>query len=384
MKIAQVAPLVESVPPVLYGGTERVVSYLTEELVRLGHDVTLYASGDSQTSARLKPICKRALRLDDRCQSPLAHHTVMLQEVFRESKQYDIIHFHTDYLHFPLARFSQVPHVTTLHGRLDLPDLKPLYREFSEMPVISISDSQRKPLPGANWRATIYNGIPEDLLKFHPEPGNYLAFIGRISPEKGIEDAIEIAIRFDMEIRIAAKIDPLDNSYFNEKIKPLLSHHLVNFIGEVGDKEKNSFLGNAYALLFPIKWPEPFGLVMIESMACGTPVIAYHCGAVPEVMRNEVTGFIVENIAGAVNAAHRISTINRSSCRKVFDECFSAGRMTRGYLNAYKERIDSKQNLHNMFAAGALINGRRYTDQRPVVYPGNISPGGRSYPCPQN
>lgn len=384
MKIAQVAPLVESVPPVLYGGTERVVSYLTEELVRQGHNVTLYASGDSQTSARLKPICKRALRLDDIYQDPLAHHMVMLQEVFRELKHYDIIHFHTDYLHFSLVRFSQVPHVTTLHGRLDLPDLKPVYREFSEMPVISISDSQRKPLLEANWQATIYNGIPDDHLKFHPEPGNYFAFIGRICPEKGIEEAIEIAIRFGMEIRIAAKIDLVDNSYFNEKIKPFFSHHLVNFIGEIGDKEKNSFLGNAYALLFPIQWPEPFGLVMIESMACGTPVIAYRRGSVPEVIRDEVTGFIVENIEDAVKAAHRIGMINRSSCRKVFDECFSASRMTRDYLNAYKERIESKQNLHNMFAGGALINGRRYTDQRSVVYPSNISPGRRSYPGPQN
>lgn len=373
MKIAQVAPLIESVPPVLYGGTERIVSYLTEELVSLGHNVTLYASGDSQTSARLKPMCPRALRLDDTYQDPLSHHIVMLQKVFQESEHYDIIHFHTDYLHFSLARFSQVPHITTLHGRLDIPDLKPVYREFFEMPVISISDSQRKPLPEANWQATIYNGIPGDLLKFHPEPGKYFAFIGRISPEKGIEEAIEIAIRFGMEIRIAAKIDPLDNSYFNEKIKPLISHPLVNFIGEIGDKEKNSFLGNAYALLFPIQWPEPFGLVMIESMACGTPVIAYRRGSVTEVIRNEVTGFIVEDIEGAVNAAHRIGMINRSSCRKVFDECFSASRMTQGYVNAYKECINSKQNLHNMFAGGALINGRRYTDQRPVVYPRNIS-----------
>ncbi len=338
MRIAQVAPLFESVPPKLYGGTERVVSYLTEELVRQGHDVTLFASGDSITKAELVACSPRALRLDEECVDPLAHHMVMLDKVFKVAHCFDIIHFHIDYLHFPLSRRSGAPNVTTLHGRLDLPDLVPLYQEFPQARVVSISDSQREPLPDANWQGTVYHGLPEDLYKFREEEGSYLAFLGRVSREKRVDRAIEIAKKTGMTLKIAAKVDKADEAYFKEEIEPLLNDPLIELIGEIGEEDKDEFLGNAYALLFPIDWPEPFGLVMTEAMACGTPVIAFPGGSVPEVIEDGVNGFICESVEEAVAAVERIPTLSRRKCRDVFEERFSATRMAKDYLAIY-ERI---------------------------------------------
>ena len=336
MRIAQVAPLYESVPPKLYGGTERVVSYLTEELVRQGHDVTLFASGDSKTSARLIAACPNALRLDANCKDPLVHHANLLDMVFESAANFDVIHFHVDYLHLPLSTRQKIPHVTTLHGRLDLPDLVPLYRRFHDVPVVSISNAQRAPIPWANWQATVYHGLPEDLLAYNERPGDYLAFLGRISPEKGLDEAIEIARRSKQKLRIAAKVDPVDQSYFQEVIEPLLKNPYCEYIGEIGEAEKADFLGNARALLFPINWPEPFGLVLIEAMACGTPVIAYPRGSVPEVIEDGLTGLLVDDVDGAVRAVSRVDRLSRSGCRKTFERRFTAYRMTRDYLQVYK------------------------------------------------
>ena len=305
MKIAQVAPLYESVPPRLYGGTERVVSYLTEELVAQGHDISLFASGDSVTQARLVSPSPQALRLDQGCVDQLAHHILMLEQVFKEAKEFDVIHFHVDYLHFPLSRRQSLSNVTTLHGRLDIPDLVPLYREFLEMPVISISHAQREPLPWLNWQGTVHHGLPAKLYKLYPEPGKYLAFLGRISPEKGVDRAIEIAKRAGLELQIAAKVDRVDEEYFQQAIRPLLDHPLIHFVGELRDAEKDAFLGNALALVMPVNWEEPFGLVMIEAMACGTPVVAYRRGSVPEVIDEGVTGLIVHKVDQAVKAITR-------------------------------------------------------------------------------
>ncbi len=338
MKIAQVAPLYESVPPRQYGGTERVVSYLTDELVRQGHEVTLFATADSETAAELEPVAPGALRLDERCQDPLAHHVLLMDRVARRAHEFDVIHFHVDYLHFPLLRLLDVPHVTTLHGRLDIPDLAPLYSEFADMPVVSISDDQRRPLPQANWQATVYHGLPLDLYRFNPAGGDYLAFLGRISPEKRVDRAIQIALRTGMEIRIAAKIDRADRDYYEEHIAPLFRLPRVEYIGEIGEREKAEFLGNARALLFPIDWPEPFGLVMIEAMACGTPVIAYRRGSVPEVMADGVTGWIVDDMEQAVAAVERLEGFDRRRCREHFEQHFSAERMARDYLRVY-ERV---------------------------------------------
>jgi glycosyltransferase involved in cell wall biosynthesis len=336
MRIAQVAPLYESVPPKYYGGTERVVSYLTEELVRQGHEVTLFASGDSETNARLVAACRRSLRLDKRYQGQMAHHFVMLERVFQHASEFDIIHFHVDYLHFPISRRKAVTHVTTLHGRLDIPDLVPLYEEFREMPVISISNGQREPLRWANWQATVYHGLPVDIYRFHPEPGSYLAFLGRISPEKRVDRAIEIAKQVGMPVKIAAKIDRVDQDYFESEIAPLLNNSLVEFVGEIDDDEKDEFLGNAYALLFPIDWPEPFGLVMIEAMACGTPVIAYRGGAVGELVEAGQTGFIVESLKDAVEAVRRVAQLSRKRCREVFEQRFTAKRMAHDYVQQFE------------------------------------------------
>jgi glycosyltransferase involved in cell wall biosynthesis len=343
MRIAQVSPLYESVPPKLYGGTERVVSYLTEELVRQGHEVTLFASGDSMTGARLVSPCERSLRLDPDCVNQLAHHILMLEQVYQRAEDFDIIHFHIDYLHFPLSRRQIIPNVTTLHGRLDIPELVPLYQEFREMPVISISDSQRQPLAWVNWEGTVYHGLPVDLYTHRQQPGDYLAFLGRISPEKRVDRAIEVAKRVEMPLKIAAKVDPADEEYFQKQIKPLLDHPLIEYIGEVGEGEKGEFLGNAYALLFPINWPEPFGLVMIEAMACGTPVIAYPHGAVPEVLQHGSTGFIVNDLEEAVRAVQHISMIDRGLCRQVFEARFSASRMARDYVAIYQRILEEKQ-----------------------------------------
>jgi glycosyltransferase involved in cell wall biosynthesis len=341
MRIAQVAPLYESVPPKLYGGTERVVSYLTEELVRQGHEVTLFASGDSVTQARLVAVCEHSLRLDKHCIDQLAHHIFMLEQVYRQAEEFDIIHFHIDYMHFPLSRRFGMANVTTLHGRLDIPDLVPLYREFSEMRVISISDSQREPLPWVNWQGTVYHGLPEDLYIYRQEAGDYLAFLGRISPEKRVDRAIEVAKRAGLPLKIAAKVDHTDEKYFEEEIKPLLDHPLIDYIGEVGEGEKGDFLGKAIALLFPINWPEPFGLVMIEAMACGTPVIAYNRGSVPEVVEDGMTGFIVNDLEDTLRAVERVHTIDRRTCRQHFVERFSAARMSRDYVALY-ERVLSE------------------------------------------
>lgn len=336
MRIAQVAPLYESVPPHRYGGTERVVSYLTEELVRQGHEVTLFASGDSTTRAQLVPGCRHSLRLDAACVDPLAHHLLMLERVFERADAFDVVHFHLEYLHFPFARRRPVPHLATLHGRLDRPELQPLFDEYREMPVVSISESQRLPLPRMNWQACVHHGLPAERYRFHPGHGDYLAFLGRISPEKRVDRAIAIAQRAGLPLRIAAKVDRADLEYFENVIEPLLATPGVDFIGEIGDEEKSDFLGNARALLFPIDWPEPFGLVMIEAMACGTPVIAYRNGSVAEVLENGVTGFVVQRREEAIDAVRRCASLSRARCREVFEQRFTAQRMARDYLDLYE------------------------------------------------
>jgi glycosyltransferase involved in cell wall biosynthesis len=340
MKIAQVAPLFESVPPHGYGGTERVVSYLTEELVRQGHQVTLFASGDSVTQARLVQACAHSLRLDSKCVDQLAPHMVLLEQVFRQASAFDLIHFHIDHLHFPLAVRQPIPTVTTLHGRLDLPDLVPLYQMFPSIPVVSISDAQRAPLPSVHWLGTVYHGLPEDLYTFRATPGTYLAFLGRIAPEKGVEQAIAIAQQVGMPLKIAAKVDRADREYYQEVVQPLLHKSaLVEYLGEVGGATKDAFLGEAAALLFPIDWPEPFGLVMIEAMACGTPVIAYPRGSVPEVLEDGVTGWIVEGLEEAVQAVERVPLLSRARCRQVFEERFAASRMVQDYVKLYRQLL---------------------------------------------
>jgi glycosyltransferase involved in cell wall biosynthesis len=341
MRIAEVAPLIESVPPVLYGGTERVVAYLTDELVAQGHDVTLFASGDSHTSATLVPICPRSLRLDPDCRDQLAWHVIMTELVAARAEDFDIIHFHIAPIHFPLARRLGVPHVTTLHGRLDLPELVPLFNLFDDVPIISISDAQRTPLPQANWLATIYHGLPDGIFDFHPHAGGYLAFLGRISPEKRVDRAIAIATRLGWPLKIAAKVDRADAEYFDRVIRPLLDHPLVEYVGEIGEAEKDAFLGGARALLFPIDWPEPFGLVMIESLACGTPIVAFRGGSVEEVVEDGVTGFIVDSLDEAIDATNRIDTIRRCACRNAFERRFSVRRMAADHVAQYARAIEA-------------------------------------------
>jgi glycosyltransferase involved in cell wall biosynthesis len=341
MKIAQVAPLYESVPPKLYGGTERVVSTLTEELVRLGHDVTLFASGDSITRARLETVSPRSLRLDPSNIDPLARHFLLLERVFAQSERFDVLHFHLDYLHFPISRRVRVPTVTTLHGRLDIPDLAPLYREFTDMPVVSISESQRRPLPQASWRGTVHHGLAPDSYAYREGRGGYLAFLGRISPEKRVDRAIEIARRAGRRLRIAAKVDRVDEKYYEEEIRPLLDDPHVSFLAEIGESQKNSFLGDASGLLFPIDWPEPFGLVMIEAMACGTPVIARPCGSVPEVMRSGRTGFVGDTVDDMVEAVKRVDSIDRAECRRWVEQRFSVERMVDDYEAIFRRRASS-------------------------------------------
>lgn len=335
MRIAQVAPLFESVPPRLYGGTERVVSALTEELVARGHSVTLFASGDSVTNARLVPCAPRSLRLEGGARDSIAFTMMELAEVFDHAREFDIIHNHGDYFAFPFGRHSDTPIITTAHGRLDLPEIQRIYRYFGEAPLVSISDSQRLPMPDLNWVATVYNGI--DFRNFHlrPHPGKYLAFLGRISPEKRPDRAIEVARTLGMPLKIAAKVDEVDKEYFEHAIRPHLSHPLVEYVGEVNELEKDDFLGNAYAYLFPIDWPEPFGLTMVEAMACGTPVIATRCGSVPEVVEDGVSGFICDEMRGFVNAVERAGELNRGVCRAYAQARFSAAAMTDGYENVY-------------------------------------------------
>ena len=337
MKIAQVSPLYESCPPQLYGGTERVASYLTEELVRQGHEVTLFASGDSQTQATLRAPCDRALRLDPRCKDPLLHHLVLLNRVARCAEAFDVIHFHLDFLHFPLFARLWGKTLTTAHGRLDLPDLQPLFREFPMMPLVSISDAQRAPVQWANWQGTVHHGLPIDLYPAGRGDGGYLAFIGRISPEKGVEKAIKIAGRAGIPLKIAAKIDKVDLDYYNDKVKRLLKGPGVEFIGEIGDRDKGKFLGRAMALLFPIDWPEPFGLVMIEAMANGTPIIAFRRGSVPEIIDEGMTGFVVDSVDGAVAAIPRAAALDRSGVRRCFEARFSVERIARDYVELYDD-----------------------------------------------
>ena len=338
LKIAQIAPLAESVPPRLYGGTERVVSYLTEELVRLGHQVTLFASGDSETRAELVACAPRALRLDPNVEDPDACVALMLERVRERAREFDILHFHTDHAHLPVFRDFASKSVTTVHGRLDLPELQPPYRQFSHMPLVSISNSQRRTLPEANWLGTVYHGLSPEVCPFNPAPqGDYFAFLGRVSPEKGLARAIEIARRAHVPLRIAAKIDAADKPYFEQEIEPLLDDPLIYFRGEVSEEDKPAFLGNARALLFPIDWPEPFGLAMIEAMSCGTPVIAWPNGSVPELVDEGVTGIVVRSVDEAVAAIPLVDEMDREQVRLRFEERFSAVRMARDYLALYRK-----------------------------------------------
>lgn len=339
MKIAQIAPLYERVPPRLYGGTERIVSYLTEELVRQGHEVTLFASGDSRTAGELIPCSDMALRLNPAVRDPLPYHLIMLEEVRRRADEFDVLHFHIDLIQFPLLRRYAGRALTTLHGRLDLPDLVPFYRAFPDVPLVSISDAQRRPLSAVNWVGTVHHGLPRDLLPFRSAPkGDYVAFLGRISPEKRPDLAIEIAARAGMRLKIAAKVDKVDQAYWAEVVKPMVDARPgVEFLGEIDEVEKADLLGNARALVFPIDWPEPFGLVAIEAMACGTPVVAFRRGSVPEVVENGVSGFVVETVDEAAEAIGRIDTLSRAQIRRCFERRFTAERMASDYLAIYRQ-----------------------------------------------
>ncbi len=368
MRVAQVAPLYESVPPSLYGGTERVVSYLTEELVNQGHDVTLFASGDSITRARLISPCERSLRLDPEQYDPIAPHTLLLDQVFERAHEFDVVHFHIDYLHFPMSRLARIPNVTTLHGRLDLPQSYVMLRYFDDMPLVSISDAQRRPVRDARWVGTVYHGLPEDLYAFHPRPKRYLAFVGRISPEKRLDRAIRIARASGLPLRIAAKIDKADEAYFDRVIEPMLGEPGIDFVGEIGEEEKSDFFGNALALLFPIDWPEPFGLTMIEALACGTPVIAWPSGSVPEVIDEGYTGFICHSIAEAVHAVARVGELSRKHCRRVFEERFTARRMAQDYVRIYQRVLEWDR------VAKAGEHGRNHPRSRTILHTRNIVP----------
>jgi glycosyltransferase involved in cell wall biosynthesis len=343
LKIAQVAPLYESVPPKLYGGTERVVSYLTEELVAQGHSVTLFASGDSVTTARLVACCDTSLRLNRDCEDQLVHHIAMLQRVLDSSEQFDVVHFHIDYLHFPLSKLMRLPHLTTLHGRLNIPDLKPLYSLFRDMPVVSISLRQRRPLEDVNWVGNVYHGLPQNQFAPSYGDGKYLAFLGRMSSEKGVDVAIDIAIRSGIPLKIAAKVDKADQEYFDQKLKKLLDHPLIEFIGEISEQEKNEFLGNALALVFPIQWAEPFGLVMIESLACGTPVVSIDKGSVTEKIDHGSSGFVVNDCHEAIRAIRNIGALDRRECRRIFEDRFTAARMARDYLQVYNRVLETNK-----------------------------------------
>lgn len=351
MRIAQIAPLYESIPPRFYGGTERVVYYLTEELVRLGHRVTLFASGDSVTSAQLDSACEKALRLSSAGADPLPYHTVLLDRVLARAHEFDVLHFHTDYAHFPATRTLKLPAVTTLHGRVDLPDMAPLYKHFAQLPLVSISQAQRQPLGCVNWMGNVYHGLPMNLYRPHLNGGDYLAFLGRISPEKRPDRAIQIAVEARMKLKIAAKVDKVDREYFEAKIKPMLDSPGIEFVGEIADAHKNDFLGHAYAYIFPIDWPEPFGLTMIEAMACGTPTIAFRCGSVPEILEDGLTGFVVQSNDEALSALKRVPQLSRALCRATFERRFTACRMAKEYLDIYEALADNPsrpQTLHTM------------------------------------
>jgi glycosyltransferase involved in cell wall biosynthesis len=343
MKIAQIASLIESVPPRLYGGTERIVSYLTEELVKQGHDVTMFASGDSVTSAKLVPCCAQALRLNPSVRDPIPYYMLMLDRVRRMHRNFDILHFHIDQFHFPLFSGTDVPTLTTLHGRQDLTDLHHLYRGFPDMPLVSISEAQRKPIPFASFAATIYHGLPPLYEpNFNPR-GGYLAFLGRIAPEKCVDRAIAIAQAVGLPLRIAAKVDRVDEQYFREEIQPLLKLPGIEYIGEIDDRKKGAFLGEALGLVFPIDWPEPFGLVMIEAMACGTPVLAFRKGSVTEIVDPGVTGFIVDNVEEAIGRVGPLLALDRRKVRARYDERFTVRRMALDYVSTYKKLISAKR-----------------------------------------
>ena len=339
MRIAQISPLTEAVPPKLYGGTERVISWLTEELVALGHEVTLFASGDSVTSARLESMWPTALRLDGSVRDPNALHMSMIEQIAQRAREFDLLHFHLDYYPFSVMSRQSTPFLTTLHGRLDLPEHEPVFSTFPNVPLVSISNAQRRPAPNANWIGTVYHGMPENLLRPVPADPSYLAFLGRISPEKRVDRAIHIAERCGLPLKIAAKVDAVDQDYFEEMIKPLLTKPHVEFIGEITDAQKSEFLSNAFALLVPIDWPEPFGLVMIEAMACGAPVIAFNRGAVSELIEDGVTGCVVEDETSAVGALRHLSRLSRTVIRKRFEERFTARRMARDYLAVYRDLV---------------------------------------------
>jgi glycosyltransferase involved in cell wall biosynthesis len=359
MHIAQIAPLTEAVPPKLYGGTERVVHWLTEELVELGHEVTLFASGDSSTSGKLEALWPRALRLDGSVRDPNALHMLMLELVRQRAEDFDFLHFHLDYYPFSLFSRQPVPFVTTLHGRLDLPELQPIFAAFSSIPVISISQAQRRPLPQAGWVQTVHHGLPRNMLQPMPVKPQYFGFLGRIAPEKGVDRAIAIARHCGVPLRIAAKVDRADREYFDEKILALIDGTSVEYIGEISDADKSEFLSGAIALLVPIDWPEPFGLVMIEAMACGTPVIAFNRGSVPEIIEDGVTGFIVEDVEGAIGAVDRLPRLSRDKIRKQFEQRFTARRMAQDYLAVYRRLQDIRE--------GAASHLRLVVDAAPAL-----------------
>jgi glycosyltransferase involved in cell wall biosynthesis len=354
MKIAQVAPLIESVPPRLYGGTERIVSYLTEELVRFGHDVTLFASGDSITRAQLVPCSTRALRLDPAVHDAIPHIMLMIDKVRERAEEFDVLHFHIDLFHFPLFRSLAARTLTTLHGRQDLGDLNPFYFRFGEMPLVSISNDQRKPLPHANFVATIQHGIPADLHRPSFEQGSYVAFLGRISPEKRPDRAIRIARAAGIPLKIAAKVDKVDERYFRTEILPLINGPGIEFIGEINEREKTRFLGEAAALLFPVDWPEPFGLVMIEAMACGTPVLAFRCGSIPEIIEDGITGKVVDSEEAALAALPEILSYDRRAVRQRFEERFVATRMAKDYVSIYRKLLRSARRTKESRAPGRV------------------------------
>jgi glycosyltransferase involved in cell wall biosynthesis len=366
LRIAQIAPLYERVPPKLYGGTERVVSYLTEELVRQGHDVTLFASGDSKTSAKLVRCCDMALRLNPSVREPLVYHVIMLEELRQRIDQFDVLHFHIDILHAPVIRAFADRTLTTQHGRLDLPDLAPFYGAFRDLPLVAVSHDQRRYLRHANWVGTVHHGLPRDLLAFQPKADGYLAFLGRIAPEKGPNRAIEIAARSGMPLKIAAKVDRVDQAYWEQQIRPMVeSHSNVEYIGEISESEKADFLGGAAALLFPIDWPEPFGLVMIEAMACGTPVIAFRRGSVPEIVADGVSGFVVDTVEGAVTAVRRLASLNRANVRAEFERRFTCQRMAREYVEIYKALAATPAETDMIRG----LKGKKANDAHPLKLP---------------
>ena len=375
MRIAQIAPLFESIPPQLYGGTERVVSVLTEELVSRGHDVTLFASGDSVTGATLAPCSTRSLRLDGSVTDHVALTTIQLARVFDRQGEFDMIHNHVDYFAFPFARQRRTPMITTTHGRLDLDEIRNVYDYFADAPLVSISNGQRRPLPASHWLGTVYNGIDFSLFNLHREAGKYLAFLGRISPEKRPDRAIEIARALDMPLKIAAKVDSVDKDYFDHVVKPHLSHPLIEFVGEVGDRDKDEFLGNAYAYLFPIDWPEPFGLTMVEAMACGTPVVATNCGSVPEIIEDGVSGYICRSLRELIDSVAAARRLDRAGCRAYAEARFSAKAMTDGYERIYSQMLLRNDRVPAVMesAWGAPENSRDAQDHDPQAAPERIS-----------